>query len=82
MADNKYNYVGTPFFEEYIKNINILDSTLQFKNQSKDQPNLTKCIGILSKDYPYSSFIYKINSRTQKRSNPSFSTLAHFLNLP
>ena len=28
--------LGTPFFEEYIQNINIQDFTLQFKHQSID----------------------------------------------
>ena len=38
VAVKKYNTLGTPFFEEYIQNMNIQDSTLQFKHQS---PNCT-----------------------------------------
>ena len=66
-ADIKYNILGTPFFEEFIQNINIQEFTLQFKHQSKDQPNTTKFTSLLSKDYPYFSFIYRI-----------FSKIAHF----
>ena len=40
VADIKYNILGTPFFGEYLQNINTQDFTLQFKYQSKDQPNL------------------------------------------
>ena len=33
VADIKYNVFGTPFFEEYIQNINKQDFTLQFEHQ-------------------------------------------------
>ena len=36
------DFLGTPFFEEYIQNTNIQDFKLQFKNQSTVYPNLTK----------------------------------------
>ena len=42
VADIKYNILGTPFFEEYIQNINIQDFTIQFKEQPKDQRNTAK----------------------------------------
>ena len=42
VADILYNILGTPFFEEYIQNINIQDFTLQFKDQSTVHPNYTK----------------------------------------
>ena len=71
VADIKYNILGTPFFKEYIQNINIQDFTLQSKNQSKYQPNNTKFTSLLSKDYPYFSYIYRINSKTQIRLNKS-----------
>ena len=49
VEDTNYNILGTPFLEEYIQNINIQDCTLQFKYQSKDQPNTTKFTALLSK---------------------------------
>ena len=76
VADIKYNILGTPFFEDYIQNINIQDFTLQFKHQSKDQLNTFKFTSLLSKDYPYCSYIYRINSRTQI--HPSSSKLEKF----
>ena len=39
VADIKYNILGTPFVEENIQNINIQDSTLQFKHHSIVYPN-------------------------------------------
>ena len=45
------------FFEENIQNINIQDFTLEFEYQSKTQPNYAKFTTLLSKDYPYFSYI-------------------------
>ena len=57
VADIKYNILGTPFFEDNIQNINIQDFTLEFKYQSKTHPNYAKFTTLLSKDYPYLTFI-------------------------
>ena len=57
VADIKYNILGTPFFEDNIQNINIQDFTLEFTYQSKTHPNYTKFTTLLSKDYPYFSYI-------------------------
>ena len=78
VADIKYNIVGTPFFEDNIQNINIQDFTLEFKYQSKIYPNYTKFTTLLSKDYPYFTYIYRINSKTQIRLNPKSSKIAQF----
>ena len=78
VEDNKYNILGTPFFEEFIQNINIQDFTLQFKYQSKDHLNTTKFTSLLSKDYPFFSYIYRINSKTQICLNPNSSKLLIF----
>ena len=78
VADIKYNILGTPFFEENIQNINIQDFTLQFKHHSTTHPNYTQFTSLLSKDYPYFSYIYRINSKTQIRLKPNSSKIAHF----
>ena len=78
VADIKYNILGTPFFEDNIQNINIQDFTLEFKYQSKTHPNYTKFTTLLSKDYPYFSYIHRINSKTQIRLKPKSSKIAHF----
>ena len=78
VADIKYNILGTPFFEEIIQIINIQDFTLQFKHHSRIYPNYAKLTSLLSKDYPYFSYIYRINSKTQIRSKPNSSKIAHF----
>ena len=78
VADINYNLLGTPFCEENIQNINIQDFTLQFKHQSTVHPNYTKFTSLLSKDYPYFSYIYRVNSKTQIRLKPNSSKIAHF----
>ena len=78
VADIKNNILGTPFFEDKMQNINIQDFTLEFKYQSKTHPNYTKFTTLLSKDYPYFSYIYRINSKTQIRLKPKSSKIAHF----
>ena len=64
VADIKYNILGTPFFEENIQNIIIQDFTLQFKHHSRIHPNYATFTSLLSKDYPFFSYIYRINSKT------------------
>ena len=78
VADIKYNILGTPFFEDNIQNINIYDNTLEFKYQSKTRPIYAKLTTLLSKDYPYFSYIHRINSKTQIRLKPKSSKIAHF----
>ena len=78
VADIKYNILGTPFFEDNIQNINIQDFTLEYKYQSKTHPNYANFTTLLSKDYPYFSYIYRINSKFQIRLKPKSSKIAHF----
>ena len=78
VADIKYCIIGTPFFEENIQNINIQDFTLQFEHHSRVYPNYTKFTSLLSKDYPFFSYIYRINSKTQICLKPNSSKIAHF----
>ena len=61
-----------------MQNINKQDFTLEFKNQSKTHPNYAKITTLLSKDYPFFSYIYRINSKTQIRLKPKSSKIAHF----
>ena len=78
VADIKYNILGTPFFEDNIQNINIQNFTLEFKYQSQTHPNYGKFTTFLSKDHPYFSYNYRINSKTQIRLKPKSSKIAHF----
>ena len=57
VADIKYNILGTTFSEDNKQNINIQDFTLEFKYQSNTHPNSAKFTTLLSKDYPYFSYI-------------------------
>ena len=78
VSDVKYNILGTIFFEGNIKNINIQDFTLEFKYPSKTHPNYAKFTTLLSKEYPYFSYIYRINSKTQIQLKPKSCKYAHF----
>ena len=78
LADNKYNILGTPFFDDNIQNKNIQDFTLEFKYQSKTHLNYAKFTTLFSKDYPYFSYIYIINSKIQIRLKPKSFKIAHF----
>ena len=78
VAGIKYNILGTPFFEDHIQNMNIQDFTLEFKCQSKTHPNYAKFTILLSKDYPYFSYIYRIDSKTQMGLKPKSFKIAHF----
>ena len=73
-----YNILDTPFFEEFIQKINIQQFTLQFKHQSPVRATFTKFTSLLSKDYPYFSYIYRMSSKTQKRLKPNSSKIARF----
>ena len=57
VADMKNNILRTPFFEEFIQNINIEEFTLHIKHQSKVCPNYTKITSLSFKDYPHFSYI-------------------------
>ena len=78
VADIKYIILGTHFFEDNTENTNKQDFTLEFKYQSKIQPNYAKFTTLLSKDYPDFSYIYRINSKTQICLKPKSSKIAHF----
>ena len=78
VADIKYNILGTPFFEENIQNINIQDFTLQYKHHSRVHPGYATFTSLLSEVYPYFSYNYRINSKTQIRLKPNSSKMAHF----
>ena len=54
------------------------DFTLQYKLQSTKNPNFAKYTSLLSKDYPYFSYVYRINSRTRIRLKLYASKIAHF----
>ena len=58
--------------------MNIQDFTLQFKHQSTVHPNYTNFTSLSSKDYPYFSYIYRIDSKTQIRLKPNSSKIAQF----
>ena len=78
VADIKYNILGTHFSEENIQNITIHDFLLQFKHHSRVYTNYAEFTSLLSKDYPYFFYIYRINSKTQIRLRPNSSKIAHF----
>ena len=60
----KYNILGTPFFEQYVKTIDIENTTLQLKNPPNPQGIVSLQTNSIpfdthrDKHYPYFSYIY------------------------
>ena len=72
----QYNILGTPFFEQFVKTIDIENMTLQLKNPPHSQGIISPQTNIIpfdthrDKHYPYFSYIYTINVN-QKNSLPT-----------
>ena len=89
-----YSVLNYPTYLTLAKLLNITcndktnhtSKTLTVANQTevpmlhyfKHQPNTNKFTSLLPKDYPYFSYIYRINSKTQIRLNSNSSKIAHF----
>ena len=77
VADLKYIFLGTPFFEQNIQNINIQVFTLQFKHQSTVHPAIQN----LHHSYPkitHFSHSFIVAILKQVRLKPNSSKIAHF----
>ena len=57
--DINYFILGTPPFEKFIKNINIQDSTMNFKHSSFDQTIKASFTTLIEKELSFFSFLYQ-----------------------
>ena len=61
VANIKYNILGTPFFEKYVKTLNIESMSLTFNTPHESRVNTLPFTAHKEKDYPHFSYIYTIN---------------------
>ena len=74
----KYNILGTPFFEKYVKTLNIENMFLTFNTPHESRINTLPFTAHKEKDYPYFSYIYTINVKIKIYFKPNASQIIHF----
>ena len=78
VANIKYNILGTPFFEKYVKTLNIESMSLTFNTPHEFRINTLLFTAHKEKDYPYFSYIYTINVKNKVYFKPNASQSIHF----
>ena len=78
VANIKYNILGTPFFEKYVKTPNIENMFLTFNTPHESRINTLPFTAHKEKDYPYFSYIYTINVKNKIYFKPNASQIIHF----
>ena len=78
VANIKYNILGTPFFEKYVKTLNIENMSLTFNTPHESRINTLPFTAHKEKDYPYFSYIYTINVKNKIYFKPNASQIIHF----
>ena len=78
VANIKYNILGTPFFEKYVKTLNIENMFLTFNTPHESRINTLPFTAHKEKDYPYFSYIYTINVKNKYYFKPNASQIIHF----
>ena len=58
VANNKYMFLGTPFFKKNIQNIDFQQNIMTYKEQHPRLPTKTHFLTFTKKDHPYISYIY------------------------
>ena len=58
VAKIKFNILGTPFFEKYVKTLNIENRSLTFGTPHESRVNTLPITAHKEKDYPYVLYIY------------------------
>ena len=78
VANIKYNILGTPFFEKYVKTLNIESMSLTFNTPHESRINTFPFTAHKEKDYPYFSYIYTINVKNKLYFKPNASQIIYF----
>ena len=78
VANIKYNILGTPFLEKYVKTLNIESMSLTFNTPHESRVNTLPFTAHKEKDYPYFSYIYTINVKNKVYFKPNASQIIHF----
>ena len=78
VANIKYNILGTPFFEKYVKTLNIESMSMTFNTPHESRINTLPFTAHRENDYPYFSYIYTINVKNKLYFKPNASQVIHF----
>ena len=78
VANNKYNILGSPFFEKYVKTLNIENMSFTFNTSHASRINTLPFTAHKEKDYPYVSYIYTINVKIKIYFKPNASQIIQF----
>ena len=78
VANNKYNILGTPFFEKYVKTLNIESMSLTFNTPHESSIRTLPFTAHKEKDYTYFFHIYTINVKNKLYFKPNASQIIHF----
>ena len=78
VANVKYNILGTPFLDKYIKSFDIENMTLNFKTSISPPIPPTPFVFLKDKDYPYFSYIYSIKVSRPLNFESNTSKIVHF----
>ena len=78
VANIKYNILGTPFFEKYVKTLDIENISLTFNTSHESRINTLPFTAHKEKDYPFFSYIYTINVKNKIHFKPNASQIIHF----
>ena len=78
VANIKYNILGTPCFEKYVKTLNIEKMSLTFNTPRESRVNTLPFAAHKEKDYPYFSYIYTIKVKNKIYLKPDLLKLSVF----
>ena len=78
VANIKNNILGTPFFEMYVKTLNIEIMSLIFNTPHESRVNTFPFTAHKEKDYPSFSYIYTIKVKNKIFFKPNASQVIHF----
>ena len=78
VANIKYNILGTPFFEQHIKSLDIENMQLHFKSTPTIPSPTAPFVILKDKDYPYFSFIYTTKASKPLNFAPKSDKVIHF----
>ena len=78
VARNKYNFLGTPFFKNHVKNLNIKKMPLTFNTLHESRVNTLPFSAHKEKDFPYFPYIYTIKVKNKINFKHNASQVIHF----
>ena len=78
VANIKYNILGTPFFEKYVKTLKVEKMSPTFNTPHESRLNTLPIPAHKESDYPFFSYIYTIKVKYKIYFKPNASQVIHF----